>query len=717
MKKNRKLLSFVLALSILATMISSITVANAAKKNVDPWHVYYALREQFEDLSAYSLADDIWTANGHLGRAPYNENSFGKVGSAIGARLGFDSQGTTVNGVQYGSVAVVFKAPVAGTYVFDFAVEQIGDQGYSGSLNVGTVDDQDAITEIQTHIFGQNGTSYDNFTNALTLEAGERAIMKLNSGVNGLWASWWNGIEYKMTNTATNKTYSFFDGASVELPEVILEKKQWTLGENRVPKAVDTSVWSYGWTSNVGDNGVAIGGWEDTTTWTVINPETAANANGVGIFNQNGTSWVNTQDINGGWMQWKPDGDASSNGKGTLAIGWTAPAAGSYIFDLDFVNVGLGEQWTSDKTQHVFAYKKADETTATYLEIFQMPGSTGAGNEPVPGKKTVKLDVEEGETIYLLNDSNGDGWMDKAIMKYRVIDAADTTKVWNPAASSTYQLSDSPFNVYTGANGITSLSNLVPFTKLIYDATQTRCQYTTSDPWSRMTITDNGFHATINDEGTGCPVGRYITFEAPVDGCYKADFAVKNANGEAYAPNPASISLYHAKERTGTVGTALATVTGEDGKIPRDRYVTISKIVKMTAGEKLLFAVNPSDGWVFAPTGTVTVKYLEEYNFTTQQNGSVITEASELVSGATLLTTLDYLAEETRTIQIVTAVFDRYNTMHEVDISDALSAAAGEVTTFETELVVPDVDGAVVKTFVIDGINTLKPYRLPYEVK
>ena len=389
---KKRILSAVTAVCMSASMF--VSVANAAVESLAPWSLYFTPQWEHYNFEAWTPADIQRFDEGnvyiskvvgnsvtdvHLAAEPAGENRF-KVGS--------DAQG--YNGA-YGSVAIGFDAPVTGDYEVEFYAKNMEGLTYHnaaysmlGVLNTETnTIEQIRADGLHGNAIADEPDAYVEYTQVVSLDAGEKMTMKFWSATDAYCRMF--RLRYKITDLTSGKVYDFNKaGKDAVVPVAVEESNVYDLSDYYLSNAVDNSMWSLWFAPDA--QGSA---WTDMNTWVAKSIEENRDAATRRVSVSSGTASFTIYDNRpDGWFNWRPEGDAASQGTGTAVIGWTAPEAGDYYFDFEIFNMGTDVR--GDDTFHRIASLKAGETTPVSVSTFNMPGSS----KQELGSKKIQLKVE-----------------------------------------------------------------------------------------------------------------------------------------------------------------------------------------------------------------------------------------------------------------------------------------------------------------------------------
>lgn len=708
---GKKLISVAAAVCMGATMLSGLCV-NAAEKSLAPWSVYFAQKDEFEDYSKF-LPAELTFNNGKASLPPAGEVLLSnRADGYTTAKAAADAKGYQG---KYGSAAIGFTAPEAGSYeIYFYADNNISgggnhDKGMS-KMTFGTVDKAEnkvgAFDEVSIDGYNSSGNKQTEYTKTVELAKGEELLAKLATSFDGYLRSL--NLKYQIKDLTSGALYDYNNVGDVVVPTAKSEKNTWNPSDYRTLKDKDNSMWSIYLTTDVGGEA-----WKDFSTWKAYPIEDNRNASTNGVSIQSGTTQLGIYDSRpNGWFYWRPAGDHESNGTGTAVIGWTAPAAGTYVFEVSGFNYGTDVK-SGESTAHKMAYKAADSNEMTELNTFTIPGAA----KNTQGDFKAQYTVAEGETIYLLNDPGYDGWGDSVDLRFVVTDASNPANRWSASDMYKQEIENSPFKYWYSKHGETSLSRYYA-ANLFQSGDGIKTTNTTAEIPNLFEIkSDGSFYARPEADGTiGGNLG--LTFDVPEDGFYRVDFDAQNVNpegGEESWYETSRAILYHLTGRTAVVGDELENT----GRIKKSEKSEFSHLISAKRGDKILLNINAdNNSWKIYLKGHYNITKLDKFNYSYTQDGSKITAASELTAGAALTANLDFLADSEQSITLVTAVYNQNGTMTAVGVSEPVTAAAGAVTPVSASLTVPELTGGeYVRTFVVDGINTLVPLNAADELK
>lgn len=705
---KKRILSAVTAALTGITMLSSLAV-NAAEKSLAPWSLYFAPQGEHEDFTKWADAQAQYDSNGYI-YISKTEGSYAADCYLLTSENGGLGRFKASNNAQgykgeYGSPAIGFTAPAAGEYQIDLYAKNFENHGGLNIANAGLGilnQEINAIENIKTiPLYGNNNADEPNKetneTSVVSLEAGDKLTMEFYSTEDAYLRGF--RFSYKITDLASGMVYdSQKIGKDIAIPEKQYDSNVFDLGSYNKSQSRDNSMWSIYLSPTLYDDS-----WSDMSKWVNYPLEENRNADNNGIRIVSGTTQLSIYDsVGDGWFFWRPGGDAESNGFGTAIIGWTAPEAGTYIFDFEGFNFGTNVKGNS--TRHRMAYKKAEETVPVFIENFENPGASAN----IGGRHTTQLSVEAGETIYLLSDANGDGWGDSMDMKYKITNANDASKSWSASDMYRYELNDSPYRLWYTNGGAVDLAGFKA-ADLLYQDDNHQVITTQTGKWDNpfIQIHSDGIISIVPEKTIenrkGSPV---ISFDVPADGFYKIDMNMVHDGAGGGAGT--FIRLYKASGREKYLGDPIAVT---NTLVHNGDKAEILKIVEAKKGDKIYLAAIPHvDGYAFHMSGHYKITKLEKFNFSYKQDEVDIFSAAELKSGSTFTASLDYLDNKAQNLTLVTAVYNAEGTMTAIGLSDPAVSQAGTPTPLTASLTLPEMTaGTTVRTFVVDGINTLVP--------
>lgn len=713
---KKKLISAVTAVCMGVTLLSSFAVS-AAEKTLAPWSVYYAPKDENQNYSNWLKGNVVWE-NG-CAKLPQSEGSElilqNRTDGYATLKVAADSKGYNA---QYGAAAIGFTAANAGDYQIYFyadnnSPEPNSDKGIA-IANFGSVDKStNTITMFDTAVvdgYASGDYPTTTYTKTVSLDKDEELVAKFASSYDGFKRVM--NIKYQVTDLTTGIVYDYNKIGNVIVPEAPLTKTSWDLSEYYKSNDKDNSMWSVYMAGNMADYMDSSDTYSDMTAWQEYPIENYRSASTNGIHIQNGETEFEFYDsCPEGWFWWRPAACKNSNGKGTAVIGWTAPEAGTYAFEFEAFNKGQGDAKSTEGTNHIIGYKKNGETVLTVLDSFDVP----AANTATLGKFAAQYKLEAGETIYLLNDAGSDGWGDSVDMKYKVTNINDTSKSWSASDMYKNELTDSPYRLWYSKHGETDISKYFA-ANLLYHEDEGRVIASKNADWggNYLSINNDGsFNARPeSDDDIGGNLG--ITFDVPADGFYKVSLDIQNINNEGTEDDWYETSravLYHLSGRNSNVGDKLE----DTGRIKRIEKSEFTHLLSAKKGDKILLNINAdNNSWMIHLKGHYNITKLEKFNYSYKQGTSTVSAVSELTQGETLTASLDYVDNKAQNLTLVTAVFNAEGTMTAIGVSDPVTSVAGQPAAVSASLTVPEITaGTVVRTFIVDGLNSLVPLNTP----
>ena len=690
------------------TMLSSLA-ANAAEKyvSIDPWSFYFAPQAENTNAATWIEAPVQFDSAGYA----YISKTSGTYSTdvhlaATGGEYGRVKAGSNDQGYEksYGSPVLGFTAPASGEYKIDFYAVNYDNRGIDVIMNAthGLMKPDNSVKIFHTTAISGWAESPTTDSVTVSLEAGDEITTKFTSNEDAFMRGC--DFKYTVTDLASGRVY---DATKITQDLTIPERDYGTnvfdLGNYNASSEKDNSMWSIYLSPTLYDDT-----WNDMGKWVNYPLEDSRNPDNNGIRIVSGTTQLSIYDSRAdGWFFWRPAGDGESNGTGTMIIGWTAPESGNYIFDFEGFNFGSGDA-KGDNTRHRLAYKKAGEASPTLIESFTNPGAS----QNVGGKHTTTLSVEEGETVYLLNDANIDGYGDSMDMRYTVTNASDGSKSWSASDMYKNELIDSPYRIWFVKHGDNDVADYMA-ANLIYNDEESRIIASKNDNWNGNYLSinsDGSFNARPDADDSLGGGNIAVTFDVPSDGIYKVEFDAQNINSEGTEEDWYETSraiLYHMTGRDSSLGEELENT----GRIKRSEKSEFSHILSAQGGDKIILSINAdNNSWMIHLFGHYKITKLEKFNFSYRQDNTNVSSASELLPGSTLTATLDYVDSKAQALTLVTAVYNSEGTMTAVGLSDPATSEPGVPTTLTASLTIPEMtEGSIVKSFVVDGINSLIP--------
>ena len=721
MFKKTKITALLTGAALLLSQAAAVIGVSAAEKSTAPWGFYTASSKTWDDVSqwhkvqaqkaqeanAYEYYGEGSGAKGHV-TTPVIRMLNGKmriVPTSDAKAQGGDIASGESEATGRGSFIVAFTAPYSGDWHIEGDVYNVEDPGGdAGYFSWAVMSGAECLAdESEIAIKGSGEASKASFDREIALIKGEVLAMRVRSSSDNFKRNF--VFSYKISD-AENEEVSYDIMSAGTSYKIINTQSVFNCAENASIESQDKdSVWSVHYANDIDNDKVyTIANWDapkvdNGTLYCTFNADTS-------VYPPTSTIML-TPGMPNGTFRLTPNGAANNNTESALdrkenakynaVIGWTAPYSGEFVIDFDGINFGTGY---NENTIHMLAYAKPGEETITSLERFNM----------APGKKVLKkqwvYSLEEGESIYLVNDAGGDsnGGKDKLFLRYKVTDTNDTAKVWDFSKYKSQRLENYQFSTFTSKK---TENTTFKFTKDKY--TQNEENITASASGNAT-----GTYTLINKDGTINMVAaegyrNAMAFDVPEAGYYKIELDCENVGSGSETGTVLEVKK-HGAYASDNADSPLSNSTLIGSVTLTDQKATISEIAELDKNDRIWLTNAPAaSGDGINVKAKYVITKINSFDVSYTSGGRTVGSATEIEAGADVTAKVIYIPKTTADYTIVFAAY-KGNSLIKAEVKDNVEFSSTAAKSDSVSLSLPQGEKAdMFKVFLLESLKTMKP--------
>ena len=721
MFNKTKITALLTGAALLIAQAAAAVGVSAAEKSTAPWSFYTASSKAWEDMSqwhklqtqqaqeanAYDYYGEGSGAKGHV-TTPVIRMLNGKmriVPTSDAKAQGGDTAAGSGEATGRGSFVVAFTVPYNGDWRVEGNVYNTEDPGGdAGYFSWAVMSGNECLAdESETAIKGSGEASKISFDREISLLKGETLAMRVRSSGDNYKRNF--VFDYKISDAENEDV--FYDIMSAGTSYTVIDTQSvFNCAENAAVESQDKdSVWSVNYANDIDNDKVyTIANWDapkidNGTLYCTFNADTS-------VYPPTSTVML-TPGMPNGTFRLTPNGAANNNSESALdrkenakynaVIGWKAPYSGEFVIDFDGINFGTGY---TENTIHMLAYAKPGDEEITSLERFNMaPGKTVL-------KKQWVYSLEEGESIYLVNDAGGDsnGGKDKLFLRYKITDTNDTGKMWDFSKYKSQRLENYRFSTFTSKK---TENTTFKFTK---------DKYTQNEENIIASASGNaaGTYTLLNKDGTINMVAadgyrNAIAFDVPETGYYKIELDAENAGSGSETGTALEIRK-HGAYASDNADSTLSNSTLIANATLTSQKESVSEIIELDKNDRIWLTNAPvASGNGIDVKARYVITKINSFDVSYISGGGVVSSASAIEAGADVTAKVTYIPKTTANYTVVFAAY-KAGKLIKAAIADDVEFSSSDVQSTPVEMTLPQGEKAdSYKVFLLESLKSMKP--------